>query len=362
MDDGPAFAPLPFRPVPLTANILRIAPAGHHFKWEDAMRTRLSLTLPVATAFACSLHPAPAQAQRVFVSATGSDGNPCTFASPCRSFQHAHDTTGAGGEIDVLDPAGYGAVTINKAISIQGHGFSGITVGSGGTGITINAGSSDAITLNGLIIDGAHAGADGIVFNNGGILTVTDCVVQNFVTGGGFDGNGIMIQPSSGTVNFAITNTIVANNGATGIGYQPPSGTPSANGVIDHVVATNNVNGTGITVNAINASSGSTVVAVSNSVASNNAQGIFAQNGGSGRTTVSIDNVSVSGNGDGISAFSSARVLLGRSAIIGNLTGIRNFSSPNTFFTYKDNRLNENGTDICSGIGCSPLNTTLAPQ
>src|SRR6516162_569662 len=111
------------------------------------MRFRLPFAL-LATAFACSMHAAPAQAQRVFVSTTGSDGNGCTFASPCRSFQHAHDTTGAGGEIDVLDPAGYGAVTITKAISIQGHGFSGITVASGGTGITINAGPNDSVTLN----------------------------------------------------------------------------------------------------------------------------------------------------------------------------------------------------------------------
>ena len=69
-------------------------------------------------ALICALHAAPAQAQRVFVSATGSDGNPCSFASPCRTFQHAHDVASANGEIDVLDPAGYGAVTITKAISI----------------------------------------------------------------------------------------------------------------------------------------------------------------------------------------------------------------------------------------------------
>src|SRR5215472_15413083 len=124
------------------------------------MRTQLPLVLLVAAVFACSMHANPAQAQRVFVSATGSDGNPCNFASPCRSFQHAHDVAPAGGEIDVLDPAGYGAVTITKAISIQGHGFSGITVASGVTGITINAGSSDAITLNGLIIDGAGVGSN----------------------------------------------------------------------------------------------------------------------------------------------------------------------------------------------------------
>src|ERR1700740_2887753 len=102
------------------------------------MMKSLVLALAASTFF-CSLHTDPAQAQRLFVSATGLDGNPCTFASPCRTFQHAHDVTGANGEIDVLDPAGYGSLTITKGISIQGHGFSGISVPSGGTGITINA-------------------------------------------------------------------------------------------------------------------------------------------------------------------------------------------------------------------------------
>src|ERR1700686_5098439 len=76
--------------------------------------TRTAIVIAAGLAFAAMLSAVPAQAQRVFVSATGSDGNPCTFASPCRSFQHAHDVVAAGGEIDVLDPAGYGALTINK--------------------------------------------------------------------------------------------------------------------------------------------------------------------------------------------------------------------------------------------------------
>src|SRR5271169_3640458 len=117
--------------------------------------TAFATGLTLATA----LSAAPAQAQsRVFVAAQGSDGNPCTFGAPCRTFQHAHDTVAASGEIDVLDPAGYGSLTITKAISIQGHGFSGISVTTGNTAITINAGSTDAVNLNGLLIDGAGVG------------------------------------------------------------------------------------------------------------------------------------------------------------------------------------------------------------
>src|SRR5262249_34914950 len=118
-------------------------------------KAALTLTL-FATALVCALPAGPAAAQsRVFVAAQGSDSNPCTFALPCRPFQHAHDVVAAKGEIDVLDPAGYGALTISKPISIQGHGFSGITTAAAGTGISVSAGVNDAVHLNGLLIDGA---------------------------------------------------------------------------------------------------------------------------------------------------------------------------------------------------------------
>src|SRR5262245_62480867 len=105
-----------------------------------ASMTRIALSAVTASLLAVGLNSAaPAQPVRVFVAAQGSDANPCTFAQPCRTFQHAHDVVAAGGEIDVLDPAGYGALTIGKAISIQGHGFAGIAV-TGFAGIAVNAG------------------------------------------------------------------------------------------------------------------------------------------------------------------------------------------------------------------------------
>src|SRR5262245_29065129 len=100
----------------------------------------LATTL-IATAF--NANTAYAQPARVFVAAQGSDSNACTFAAPCRTFQKAHDTVAANGEIDVLDPAGYGTLNITKSISVQGHDFAGMTVPSGSTGITITAGATD---------------------------------------------------------------------------------------------------------------------------------------------------------------------------------------------------------------------------
>src|SRR5262245_61816233 len=101
-------------------------------RWGRPMTKCCTPSFLVASTLAFALHAAPGQAQsRVFVAAQGNDANPCTFALPCRTFQHAHDVVAANGEIDVLDPAGYGALIISKAISIQGHGFAGLAVPAG---------------------------------------------------------------------------------------------------------------------------------------------------------------------------------------------------------------------------------------
>jgi hypothetical protein len=305
------------------------------------MLNQLSFAV-LAVVFACAT---PAQAQRVFVSATGSDGNPCTFASPCRSFQHAHDVAPAHGEIDVLDPAGYGAVTITKAISIQGHGFSGITVASGANGITINAGSSDAVTLNGLIIDGAHAGFNGIVFNSGGGLTVNDCVIQNFVSGVGNNGNGIFMQPASGSIKFAITNTILTNNAFYGFFYFPQGGsTATSFGVFDRVTATNN-GITGILCSTFSAG-GATKISITNSTSSNNGGSGIVLITGSTAMTGSIDNAATNNNAVyGILVEGVATVTLSRSIVTANGNdGVRD-ATVHTFYTFGNNQVALNNPD-----------------
>ena len=210
------------------------------------------IVFAAALAFAVTLPAVQAQAQapRTFVSAAGSDSNPCSFAAPCRHFQAAVNATSAGGEVDALDPAGYGPIIISQAITIEGQGWSYIAPPPSGNGITINAVSGN-VSIHGVSLNGAGitGGTNGIVFNSGGSLTVTNCVVQNFLyTGAETTGNGILIQPSTGdTINYAITNTIASNNGFVGIYYLPPSGSDAAaNGVIDHVVATNNQYGIAI--------------------------------------------------------------------------------------------------------------------
>jgi hypothetical protein len=314
----------------------------------------LPLTLLTAT-LAIAL-PAQASLTRTFVSAAGSDANPCTITQPCATFAHAYSLTAASGIIAALDPGKYGPLTITGAITINGNGWAAITAPAAGNGITINAGGSDNVALIGLEIDGAGAGYNGIVLNAAGSLTVTNCTLQNFVQNGsdGNTGNGIEMQPTTGTLAFTITNTTASNNGNVGIFFFPPSGSPTVTGVIDHVVADASQDG----IVVFSTTGGSVVVTVSDSIASNNSQGGIFAGQGTATFKLSIDNVTISGNGTGIEARTPANVLLGRSVITGNATGVNNTTSPNTFYTYQDNRINLNGTDI-SGTA---LNTTFTSQ
>ena len=319
----------------------------------------LSVTAIVASA--------PAHAQngtltRSFVSSTGVDSNPCTITQPCATFAHAYTTIGANGIIAALDPGRYGPMNITGPVTINGNGWAAITAPANGSGITINADSSDNVVLKGLEIDGAGAAHNGITLNSAGSITVTDCILENFINeniNSQTTGNGILLQPTSGTLAFTITNTTASNSGYAGVSYFPPSGSPSANGTIDHVVA--NADLYGINVNTALATGGTTVVTVSNSIASGNANSGIVIGGGVSVAPVkaSIDNVTVSSNVVGITGLSSASILLGRSVITGNTDGVEN-GTPNTFYTYQDNRINLNGHDICvCGDG---LNTTLALQ
>lgn len=116
-------------------------------------------------------------AQRTFVSAAGADGQPCSLSLPCRSFAAAIAQTNPGGEVIVLDAGGYGAVTVDKAVSIVAPAgiYAGISVFSG-AGIAIAAGNNDTVTLRGLSIN-AQGGTRGVAFTAGGKLVVERCTI-----------------------------------------------------------------------------------------------------------------------------------------------------------------------------------------
>lgn len=150
--------------------------------------SRFALTF-VVFSVVTSATPVWATQQRSFVASTGSDANSCTLTSPCRSFNAAIAQTKPGGEVVILDTAGYGPMTIDKSIKIIGPSgvYGGISVlGAGGptTGVVINAGAADAITLRGLDVAGVPGAAPlpliGIDIQNAGAVHIEKSSISNF--------------------------------------------------------------------------------------------------------------------------------------------------------------------------------------
>src|SRR5262245_13760606 len=301
---------------------------------------KIILSAIAGSLVALGLDITAAHAQRVFVAAQGSDGNPCTFALPCRTFQHAHDVVAAGGE--VLDPAGYGALTISKTISIQGHDFAGISVGSGATGITINAGNSDRINLRGLILEGAGVGFAGIVFNSGKSLTVANCVFHNIGAGG--INSVILFKPTSAS-SLAVSNTLFTDNTVTAIKVQP-SGSAAVDATFDHVVMYHN-NG-GIVVIG-NDSTGTIDATATDSVAGKGGVGFeVISNPGAATSLMLVRSVSANNN-VGIEADgANATLRIAQSTVTANVNaGFRALNGA-AIETFADNYIRANGTDTGS--------------
>jgi hypothetical protein len=258
-----------------------------------------NLVFAASVVLAATLSAVPAEAQntRSFVSGHGADTNPCTLGSPCRTFAAAILQTNAGGEIAVLDTAGYGSLTITKAISIVNPGGveAGIAAPSNTDAITITAGPTDKIALRGLTVEGAGIGRNGIVFNSGGNLDIENSVVRNFTV------DGIHLSPT-GTSTFTLLNTVVSDNAGVGI-FIIPTATGTMNGAIRGVTANNNYDG--ILLDGVNVQSFSTVT-VSDSVGSNNQYTGFycagAANIPATNASMTLQNVTANNNQYGIKA------------------------------------------------------------
>jgi hypothetical protein len=148
------------------------------------MKSRFART--VLSVVACLVVGAPtafAQATRTWVSGVGDDANPCSRTAPCKTFAGAISKTATGGEISVLDPGGYGTLTVTKSITISGVGTQASILGAGTNGINISAPAGAVITLRHLQINGAGTGLKGINFLAGGVLVVEDVRVFGFQTG-----------------------------------------------------------------------------------------------------------------------------------------------------------------------------------
>ena len=128
---------------------------------------------------------AHAQATRTWVSGVGDDANPCSRTAPCKTFAGAISKTAAGGEIDAMDDAGYGGVTITKSITINGGGhIAGILVsGAGQNGITINAAATDVVVLRGLTFTGVSGALNAVRYMAARYVVVEDSTIEGYANG-----------------------------------------------------------------------------------------------------------------------------------------------------------------------------------
>lgn len=175
----------------------------------------LAFTFAFATA-------AQAQATRTWVSGVGDDVNPCSRTAPCKTFAGAISKTAAGGEIDALDPGGFGAVTITKNLLIDGtHGAGfGSILASGVNGVNINDSATASpntivVTLRNLSINGAGTtlGLNGINFTSGRRLNVEHCQIINF-SNAGINVNQTGATNNTGTfINVTDTSIYATNRG-----------------------------------------------------------------------------------------------------------------------------------------------------
>ena len=277
--------------------------------------------------------PAQAQNARSFVSGHGADTNNCTLAAPCRTFQHAHDQTNAGGEIDVLDPGGYGALTINKAISIQGHGFSGITAPSG-FAILINAGATDQINLRGLLIEGLGSGFAGVVVGQVGSLNIQDSLIRKFTEDG--------IAFSAGNSKLSVSHTVVSGNVSAGIAITSASNAMAINAVLEQVELYDNGDGIAVAADRSDAGNQPVQLTVSNSTIANNSNGINCNTSTAQKVSCMVRNSTIANNSNvGVFTFTGATnsfIVLSRTMITGSGTA----AWVGNVFSYGDNQIDFN--------------------
>ena len=213
--------------------------------------TRILFGLAAAAlVLALQAAPAAAQATRTWVSGVGDDANPCSRTAPCKTFAGAISKTAAGGEISVLDPGGFGAVTIVKSISIVAASDEGGILAAAANGVIIN-GANIVVYLKGLIIEGAVSGLNGIRFLQGAQVTIEDCVIRGFGAAAP-NGNAIFFVSSTTDSRLNVIDTTIE---ASRVGIFVNAAGPAFNSAFfDNVTLNQNVNAVGIEVNGNGAS------------------------------------------------------------------------------------------------------------
>lgn len=285
--------------------------------------------------------PAHAQASRTWVSGTGDDANPCSRLAPCKTFAGTISKTATNGEINTLDPGGFGPVTITKSITIDGGtSGNGAITAAGQTGIIINAGDNGIVILRHLLINGVGTGINGIRILSAKAVYIEDCHIYGFQGSSPTTGRGISDERTTANGTLFVLNTAVERNEQTNIFISP-----SATGVVavlDNVKLLDSNGNSGLSVR------GGSTASIKNSVISaNNSFGIVAE-ADAGGTNVTVENCLITSNGTGVATVTNApSIYLSNNTISGNNTGVHIYSGIISSFGNNKivaNSVNLNGT------------------
>ncbi|PWT92761.1 MAG: hypothetical protein C5B55_05705 [Blastocatellia bacterium] len=285
---------------------------------------------------------AQAQASRTWVSGVGDDANPCSRTAPCKTWAGAISKTAACGEIDALDPGGFGAVTITKSITLDGTGTFASILASLVNGIVINAAATDVITIRGLSLDGFCNGINGINILQAKTVNVEDCVIFRFSTG-----NGITVNETD-DLQLNVRNTVIRDNTNDGINTFTSGGANAIRVTLDNVRLSGNANG-------LHARSGSRVTARNSVFSNNSTNGIFVDAAGANFAFVSVWSSQISVNGgNGLRAGNAGNVggsgaELSQNQIDRNTSNGVLVSTNGAVNTFTNNAIFGNGTDGCPG-------------
>jgi hypothetical protein len=282
---------------------------------------------------------AQAQATRTWVSGVGDDANPCSRTAPCKTFAGAISKTAAKGEINVLDPGGFGGVTITKAITISSEGFEAGVLVSGTNAIIVNAGANDVVVLRGLDIEGLGTGLAGIRVLSAAAVHVENCKIHNFTA------FGIDFSPASPTTSsqLFVNNSIISeNNGVNSGGVRIRGG---AGVTVKAMVESTQIlnNNFGLRSDGAGGAVSTNVTVKGGSASGNLNASLIAVAGTLTTNQLMIDGTAMSNNGFGPRADGST-VRFGNCAVTGNGTGLST-ANGGVLSSYGNNRVDGNTSD-----------------
>lgn len=281
-------------------------------------------------------------ATRTWVSGVGDDANPGSRTAPCKTFAGAISKTDPNGEIDCLDPGGFGAVTITKSVTIDGTGTFGSILAAGTNGIIIN-GAGIVVTIRGISINGANTGLAGIQIVAAAKVHIIDCVIFGFGAG---VARGISDVRIAGGKLF-ISNSIIRDNGQSGVVVLPTSGSTTIHAVVENCRIEGNGNA------GLSASTGSRVTVSHTTAVGNVNHGLFADSA-AGTSEMNVESCVVAANdANGITAAPGATIRLSNTFVVDNAAGLT--GGGGTFATFGNNQIRGNGSGNTVPGGPAPI-------